>query len=106
MADIERNTTHYKLVTSMIDLCHEGESSPDALQRSAGTNLFDPSARVLASWPLFLLQVELGFHWVTPRSESGLGQKTEFVFSYQSRNLSMGAPRACGLAPSPLNGEI
>ena len=32
--------------TSMIGLCQEGKSSPDALRRSASVNLFDSSPRV------------------------------------------------------------
>src|SRR5712692_11772427 len=36
--------------TSMIGLCQEGKSSPDALRRSAGTKLFLISRRVC--WPL------------------------------------------------------
>jgi hypothetical protein len=32
--------------TSMIGLCQEGKSSPDALRRSAGVILFDSSPRV------------------------------------------------------------
>ena len=41
--------TSYK-PTSMIGLCQEGKSSPDALRRSAGTKLFLISRRVC--WPL------------------------------------------------------
>ena len=37
-------------MTSMIGLCQEGQSSPDALRRSAGTKLFLISRRVC--WPL------------------------------------------------------
>jgi len=36
--------------TSMIGLCQEGKSSPDALRRSAGVNLFLILRRVC--WPL------------------------------------------------------
>jgi hypothetical protein len=42
--------------TSMIGLCQEGKSSPDALGRSAGKNLSGASARVLASRLRFLVQ--------------------------------------------------
>src|SRR5882724_2794240 len=65
----------------------------------------DFSPRVLASQPWFLFQIEPDFHWLSPRSASGLGQKIEFVFSCQSRNLSAGAFRACAPSPSRVNGE-
>src|SRR5262249_5242997 len=42
--------------TSMIGLCQEGKSSPDALVRSAGV-IFLASARVLASRPGFLIEI-------------------------------------------------
>jgi len=91
--------------TSMIGLCQEGKSSPDALRRSAGTNLFASSARVLACRPGFLSWIEPDFHLLSPRSASGLGQKIELVFSCQSRNLSTGASGAdipVGLTAGPL----
>jgi len=39
-------------LTSMIGLCQEGKSSPDALRRSAGVNPSDSSPRALASRPV------------------------------------------------------
>jgi hypothetical protein len=69
--------------TSMIGLCQEGKSSPDALRRSAGANLFHSSPRVLASRPWFL-EIEPDFHLLAQRFSAA--QKIEFVFSCQSRN--------------------
>ena len=40
--------------TSMIGLCQEAKSSPDALRRSAGVNSFSAQRVVLASRPWFL----------------------------------------------------
>jgi hypothetical protein len=76
--------------TSMIGLCQEGKSSPDALRRSAGVNLFWFLRRVcVASQPRFLFEIEPDFHLLTQLFAAA--QKIEFVFSCQSRNLSMGA---------------
>jgi hypothetical protein len=44
--ELSQGTILLKPVTSMIGLCQEGKGSPDALRRSAGTNLSDSSPRV------------------------------------------------------------
>jgi len=72
----------------MISLCQEGKSSPDALRRSAGVISFR-SARVLASRPWFLLDLEPDFHLLSQPVKAA--QKIEFVFSCQSRNYSNGS---------------
>src|SRR5690349_19932800 len=57
----------------------------------------------LASQPRFLFQIEPDFHLLTQRFAAA--QKIEFVFSRQSRNLSMGALEACASSPSRVNGK-
>src|SRR5258708_18151549 len=89
--------------TSMISLCQEGKSSPDAPRRSACTNSFDSSSRVLASQPWFLFQIRTRLPFAV--SAFPAAQKIEFVFSCQSRNLSTGASRACAPSPSRFNGK-
>src|SRR5580704_9105758 len=90
--------------TSMIGLCQEGKSSPNALRRSAGVILFRFfAACMLASQPRFLFEIEPDFHLLTQLFAAA--QKIEFVFSRQSRNLSMGASEACAPSPSRVNGK-
>ena len=90
--------------TSMIGLCQEGKSSPDALRRSAGVIPFRFfAACMLASRPWFLFQIEPDFHLLTQLFAAA--QKIDFVFSRQSRNLSMGALEACASSPSRVNGK-
>ena len=43
-----------RMLTSMIGLCQEDNTRPDALGRSAGVISFGPSTRALASRPWFL----------------------------------------------------
>src|ERR1700722_6835436 len=63
-----------------------GQSSPDALGRSAGVIPFRFfAACMLASRPWFLFQIEPDFHLLSQTSEWS-SQKIEFVFSCQSRN--------------------
>jgi hypothetical protein len=57
----------------------------------------------LASQPRFLFEIEPDFHLLTQLFAAA--QKIEFVFSRQSRNLSMGASEACAPSPSRVNGE-
>jgi len=57
----------------------------------------------LASQPRFLFEIEPDFHLLTQLFAAA--QKIEFVFSRQSRNLSMGASEACASSPSRVNGE-
>jgi hypothetical protein len=51
--------------TSMIGLCQEGKSSPDALRRSAGVILIDLRRVFVASQPWFLFEIEPDFHLLT-----------------------------------------
>jgi hypothetical protein len=70
--------------TSMIGLCQEGKSSPNALRRSAGVISFRfVVACVLDSRPWFLFEIEPDFHLLSQTRE-GSSQKIEFVFSRQS----------------------
>src|SRR5579872_2556126 len=57
----------------------------------------------LASQPRFLFQIEPDFHLLTQLFAAA--QKIDFVFSRQSRNLSMGALEACASSPSRVNGK-
>src|SRR2546426_3502872 len=84
------------LPTSMISLCQEGKSFPDALGRSANKSLQVSPARLRASRRWFLFDREPDIHLLSlPRRAS---QKIELVISCQSRNNSMGASGA--YAPS------
>src|SRR5215470_13401037 len=81
------------LPTSMIGLCQEGKSSPDALGRSAGVKIFgfvSASCWPLGPWFLFEDRTRL------PLVGAALlaAHKIEFVFSCQSRNLSTGVSGA------------
>jgi len=90
--------------TSMIGLCQEGKSSPDALRRSAGVKLVGFFAACF--WLLSrgsYSKIEPDFHLLTQRFAAA--QKIDFVFSRQSRNLSMGASEACASSPSRVNGK-
>ena len=89
--------------TSMIGLCQEGKSSPDALRRSAGVILFDSSPRVSGFSAAIPIEIEPDFHLLTQLFAAA--QKIEFVFSCQSRNLSTGASEVCASSPSRVNGE-
>ena len=89
--------------TSMIGLCQEGKSSPDALPEERGCKFFLILRRVC--WPLGRgSSVRENQTSICCPSHSA-EQKIEFVFSCQSRNLSTGAFRACALSPSRLNGK-
>jgi hypothetical protein len=89
--------------TSMIGLCQEGHSSPDALRRSVGVISLVSSPRVLASEPWFLLNRRTRLPFAGTAFSAA--QKIEFVFACQSRNLSVGASRACAPSPSRVNGK-
>ena len=56
-------------LTSMIGLCQEGKSSPDALGRSAGAVSVNSSARPVASRQWFLFVLEPDFHLLSQTSE-------------------------------------
>src|SRR6266852_6971274 len=89
--------------TSMIGLCQEGKSSPDALRRSAGVNSFRFFAACvgLSAVVPILNRTRLPF----AGAAFPAAQKIEFVFSCQSRNLSTGASGACAPSPSRFNGK-
>jgi hypothetical protein len=74
--------------TSMISLCQEGKSSPDALGRSALIRILQASsARVRASRRWFLFGPEPDIHLLSQANEWS-SQKIAFVLSCQSRNKS------------------
>jgi hypothetical protein len=80
--------------TSMIDLCQEGNSSPDALRRSASANscwFFAVCVGLSAVIPISY-RTRLSICCLRPASDPP--QKIEFVISCQSRNLLTGASRA------------
>ena len=55
--------------TSMIGLCQEGKSSPDALGRSAGTKSFGSLAACVGLSAVVPVSVEPDFHLLSQTSE-------------------------------------
>ena len=89
--------------TSMIGLCQEAKSSPDALRRSAGVN----SCRFFSACVGLSAVVPISDRTRLPFAGAAFlaAQKIEFVFSCQSRNISTEASRACAPSPSRVNGK-
>src|SRR5215467_12127470 len=90
------------LLTSMIGLCQEGKSSPDAPGGARVQTLRVFQRVVLASRPRFLFEDRTRLPLVGAALLAA--HKIEFVFSCQSRNLSTGASGAYLPSLSRLNG--
>jgi hypothetical protein len=89
--------------TSMIGLCQEAKSPPDALGRSAGVKSLPFQRVVLASRPRFLCEDRTRLPFAGAACPAA--QKIEFVLSCQSQNLSTGVSGDCALVPSRVNGK-